>query len=61
MKVHDSHSLANDEHGVVLGRAMATRPGKHHGSLEMDVYHIRNGKMTECWSFAEGQHLTDEF
>ncbi len=58
-QVHDI--LANDEHTVVLRRATATRPGKHYDSLEIDVYHIRNGKMTECWSFPEDQRLTDEF
>ena len=45
--------MASDEHGVVLRRATATRPGKHYDSLEIDVYQIRNGEITEAWDFEE--------
>ncbi len=48
IRVEVHNSLANDEHGVVLRRATATRPGKHCDSLEIDVYDTKNGKMTEC-------------
>lgn len=59
VEVHDV--LASDAHAVALLRATATRDGKLYDSLEMDVYHVRDGKITEFWSFAEDQRLTDEF
>ncbi len=57
--VHDV--LANDEHAVALTRGTASRQGKQLSSLDTDVYHMSNGKVTEFWSFAEDQRLTDEF
>jgi ketosteroid isomerase-like protein len=57
--VHDV--LANDEHAVALLRATGTRSGTRHDSLEVDIYHITGGKVTELWSFAENQRLTDAF
>ena len=59
VEVHDI--LANDEHAVALLRATGSRGEKRYEALEMDVYHIRDGEVTEFWSFAEDQHLTDEF
>jgi ketosteroid isomerase-like protein len=59
VEVHDI--VAGDEHAVALLRATATRKGKRYNSLEVDVYHIREGKVTEFWSFAEDQRVTDEF
>jgi ketosteroid isomerase-like protein len=59
IEVHDI--LANDEHAVALLRATGSRGEKRYDALEMDVYHIRDGKVTEFWSFAEDQRLTDEF
>ena len=58
-EVHDI--LANDEHAVALLRATGTRGAKRYEALEMDVYHISDGKVTEFWSFSEDQRLTDEF
>ncbi len=57
--VHDV--LANDEHAVALTRATGSRQGKQLNSLDTDVYHVSGGKVTEFWSFAEDQRLTDEF
>jgi hypothetical protein len=57
--VHDV--LANDEHAVALTRGTASREGKQLNSLDTDVYHVSGGKVTEFWSFAENQRVTDEF
>jgi ketosteroid isomerase-like protein len=46
---------------VALLRATGSRGNKRYDSLEIDVYHISNGRVTEFWSFAEDQRLTDEF
>ena len=59
IEVHDV--LANDEHTVALTRATGSRQGRQLSSLDTDVYHMSNGKVTEFWSFAEDQRLTDEF
>ncbi len=59
IELHDV--LANDEHTVALTRATGSREGKQLNSLDTDVYHMANGKVTEFWSFAEDQRLTDEF
>ncbi len=57
--VHDI--LANDEHGAALLRAKGERGEKRYDSLELDVFHVRDGKITAFWSFAENQRATDEF
>ena len=59
VEVHDI--LASNEHAVALLRATGSRGGRHYDSLEIDVYHVRDGRVTEFWSFAEDQRLTDEF
>ena len=59
IEVHDV--LANDEHGVALTRWTASRQGKHLNVLDADVYHIRDSKIVEFWSFAEDQGLVNEF
>lgn len=59
LEVHDI--LGNDDHAVALLRATGTRPGKRYEALEIDVFHIQDGKITEVWSFSEDQRLTDEF
>ncbi len=58
----DTHAiLADDEHAVALNRAMASRAGKMLDELGADVFHMRNGKITEFWSFSEDQRVEDEF
>ncbi|MDP2948688.1 MAG: nuclear transport factor 2 family protein [Chloroflexota bacterium] len=59
IEVHDI--LANEEHAVALLRATATRQGKQYDSREVDIYHIRDGKVTEMWSLSEDPRVTDEF
>ena len=59
LEVHDV--LASDEHAVALLRATGTREGKRYDGLEIDVFHIRGGRVTEFWSFSEDQRVTDEF
>lgn len=58
-ELHDV--LANDEHGVALTRATASRQGRQLNSLDTAVYHTGDGKVTEAWSFAQDQRVTDEF
>lgn len=59
LEVHDV--LADDEHAVALLRATGMRKGKAYDALEVDVFHMRDGRIAEFWSFSQDQHLTDEF
>ncbi len=58
IELHDV--LANYEHTVALTRATGSRQGRQLSSLDTDVYQMSNGTVTEFWSFAEDQRLTDE-
>ena len=60
-RVEPHDILANDEHGAVLSRATASRQGKQLDALEVQVYHLRDGKVTEAWSFFQDQRRYDEF
>ena len=59
LEVHDV--VANDEHAVALLKARGQRKGREYGALEVDVFHIRDGKIVEFWSFSEDTRLTDAF
>ena len=59
LELHDV--LANDDHAVALLRATGNRKGRQYNALEVDVFHITDGKVTEFWSFSEDQRLTDQF
>ncbi len=59
LELHDV--VAGDEHAVALLRASGSRNGRTYRALEVDVFHIRGGKVAEFWSFSEDQRLTDEF
>ena len=59
LELHDV--LASDNHAAALLRATGARKGKKYRALEMDVFHIAGGRITEFWSFSEDQRLTDEY
>jgi ketosteroid isomerase-like protein len=58
-ELHDI--LANDEHAVALGRSTASRQGRQLSSLDIEVYHVSNGKATEIWSFVQDVRKSEEF
>jgi len=58
-EIHDL--LANDEHGVALVTGSATRGNKTLEGNTVHVFHMKDGKITEFWAFAEDQNLVDEF
>lgn len=57
--VHDL--LANDEHGVGLVTVTARRGDRSITVNEANVFHLRDGKVTECWIAATDQEAEDEF
>lgn len=59
LELHDV--VANDDHAVALLRARGSRGGKQYDALEMDVFHVRDGRVTEFWSFSEDQRKTDDY
>jgi hypothetical protein len=61
VKAEPHDILANDEHGVGLINMTASREGKELNTKEIHVMHIKDGKVTEVWSFPEDQRSSDEF
>jgi len=59
IEVHDI--LANDEHGVALTRYTASREGKQLDMRIVNVFHVKDGKITEVWDFMEDLRVYDEF
>jgi ketosteroid isomerase-like protein len=47
--------LANDEHGVVLAEHCFTRDGTPRAYNTAHIYHIRAGKLAECWEQPQDQ------
>lgn len=50
-EVHDI--LGNDEHVIVLGDAHGTRAGKTLDYRTAEIYHVRDGKISERWAFSD--------
>jgi ketosteroid isomerase-like protein len=59
IEVHDI--LANDEHAVALASVSAQRGGKSASDRYTHVAHIKDGKVTESWTFNENPAAIDEF
>jgi ketosteroid isomerase-like protein len=59
-EMHDV--VADDDHTVVLGTATATRNGKTLVYRTAEIFHIRDGKITERWAFSDDtQKIVDFF
>ena len=50
VSIHDI--LASDEHTVILHDTTLTRNGRSFTGRYADIYHLRNGKLTEHWHLA---------
>jgi len=60
IEIHDV--LANDEHAVALTTASAERQGKSlPESPGVQVFHVRDGRVTESWFHSGDQYASDEF
>jgi ketosteroid isomerase-like protein len=57
--VHDL--LANDDHGVGLVTVTARRGDRSLTVNDVNVFHLRDGKVTECWLASTDQQAEDEF
>jgi ketosteroid isomerase-like protein len=57
----DLHAVfADDEHGVALVAATASRGGKSVTINEAHIYHLRDGRVTEFWDGSTDQYAFDE-
>lgn len=53
--------LANGDHGVGLVTVTARRGDQSLTVNDVDVFHLRDGKVTECWMASSDQQAEDEF
>jgi ketosteroid isomerase-like protein len=57
----DLHTvLADDEHGVALAVATASRGGRSMEVNEAHVFHLRDGKVVGFWNVSTDQYAADE-
>jgi ketosteroid isomerase-like protein len=59
ISVHDI--LADDDHAVILHETTLTQRGRTFTGQYADVYHLRNGKITEHWHLAADPKANEEF
>ena len=61
-KIEAHDVLANDDHAVVIGNAHIESPdGDSVDYKFVNVFHIRDGKVTEAWGLAENDAEIDPF
>jgi len=58
-ELHDV--LANDEHAVSLGELTARRNGKTLTFRTVEIYHMRDGKISERWTFSDDTEAIKRF
>jgi uncharacterized protein len=59
LEIHDV--LANDDHVVVLARARGERKGKTLDDDGVQIFHVKDGKVTESWIHPGDSYAADEF
>ena len=58
----ESHDVvANDEHCVQLVTATATMGGQSLTYRTAEIYHVRDGKITERWAFSDDTEAINRF
>jgi uncharacterized protein len=58
----DTHDVvANDEHCVALVTATATMGGQSLTYRTAEIYHMRDGKITERWAFSDDTERINRF
>lgn len=53
--------IGGDDHTVVLAEATATRGGRTLTYRVAEIYHIRDGRITERWAFSDDTAAITEF
>ncbi len=58
----DLHDVvANDDHAVALVTATVTGGGRTFSYRTAEIYHMRDGKVTERWAFSDDTAAINEF
>ena len=57
--VHDV--LASDDHVIALGTATATKDGRSLTYRTAEIYHVRNGQVSERWAFSDDTKAITDF
>jgi hypothetical protein len=53
--------LASDDHVIALGTATATHGDRSLVYRTAEIYHVRNGKVTERWAFSDDTKAITDF
>ena len=61
IKVDTHDVVANDEHCVALVTATATMGGQSLTYRTAEIYHMRDGKITERWAFSDDTERINRF
>jgi ketosteroid isomerase-like protein len=59
VSIHDI--LANDDHTVILHESTLTQKGRSFTGQYADIYHVRDGKITEHWHLVVHPKADEEF
>jgi hypothetical protein len=59
LELHDV--IGNDDHVVALATARAERAGRQLESSVVHVFHVRDGKVTEAWTYHADLYSHDDF
>jgi ketosteroid isomerase-like protein len=59
LEVHDL--LADDTHGIGLAKVTGTRGDRTLEVNDVNVFHLQDGKVTECWLATTDQQAEDAF
>jgi hypothetical protein len=59
VEIHDT--LASPDHAVMLATERWERAGRTLDVRRGFVYHIRDGKLAECWAYDDDQRAVDKF
>ncbi len=58
-ELHDV--VANDDHAIAMVRATATRDGKTFTYRTAEIFHMKDGKITERWAFSDDTGAINDF
>jgi uncharacterized protein len=61
IKTETHDIVANDEHTIVLVTATATMGGQELVYRTAEIYHMRDGKITERWAFSDDTERINRF
>lgn len=53
--------LANDDHVIALGTATATHGDRSMTYRTAEIYHVRDGQVTERWAFSDDTKAITDF